>query len=223
MRYRLLLLITLLILAAAATISLASLHHGAGPLRVASYAAIRPAQIDEEEYAVYSVLINSNLKTDEQLKESGEPKDRVLILEDKPMLWDGSVAGEEDKFFEDLQKTSTELQPETINDLRVKSKETAALERKLSLKINYQLVSDEEVAGFFKEGGGGWEAFHKKYPKSSGIMSVSRVGFNAAKTQALVYTGWSCGGLCGGGGYTLLTKKKGVWVKKRDVGPTWVS
>jgi hypothetical protein len=192
-------------------------------LRVASYAAMRPAQIDEEEYAVYSVLINSNLKSDEQLKESGEPKDRVLIIDDKPSLWDGFGDGEKDKFFEELKKSSTELQPETVNDLLVKSNETSTLERKLSIKIDYQLIKDEEVEGFFKEGGGGWEAFHKKYPKASGIMTVSRVGFNADKTQALVYTGWSCGGLCGGGGYTLLTKKSGGWVKAGHVGPTWVS
>jgi hypothetical protein len=148
----------------------------------------------------------------------------VLIINDKPSVWVGFLEEESKNFFEELKRSSPELQPDTVNDLQVKSNDTSSLEPKFSIKIKYLLVKDEEIDALFKDTVmGGWAAFNKKYPKSSGILSLSRVGINADKTQALVYKGWSCGGLCGGGGYTLLTKKKGVWVVGPSIGPTWVS
>jgi hypothetical protein len=52
-------------------------------------------------------------------------------------------------------------------------------------------------------------------PKESywyGRIDLSRVGFNSAKTEALVYTESSCGVRCGGGDFFLLRKKDGAWV-----------
>jgi hypothetical protein len=227
MNYRsLLLLIGLLTLAAG---TLGSLQRTAQSRPSAGVVRIRPFQIEDEEYAVYSALINDNLKDeDEARKAEGTARkrddDRVLIINANTSLWVGFMIDESKNFFDELKQSSTELQPETVNDLQVKSNGVSTLERKFSFKMKYALTSDEEIDSFFKEGvGGGWEAFHRKYPKSSGFLTFSRVGFNADKTQALVYKGFSCGGLCGGGGYTLLTKKKGVWVVGRSVGPTWVS
>ncbi len=224
MRYRLFfLLIGLLILTAGVT-GWTSLQLKSQSTTALAAAKPRPLQIDDDEYAVYSALINDDLKDSDSDNKSSNKSDRVLIIEQRPSLWGGSIPAEENQFFEELKKSAPELQPETINDLLVKSNAVTLLERKFNIKIKYALVSNEELDALFKEDvGGGWEAFHKKFPKSSGILTLSRVGFNADKTQALVYKGWSCGGLCGGGGYTLLKKKKGVWVVDRGVGPEWVS
>lgn len=224
MNYRsLLLIISLLIVATATT---ASLHGSASapPLTAAS-AARRLSEIEDEEYAVYSALINHDLKEGQAQEKRKDANERVLVINDSPSLWEGFLESESKNFFNEMKNSSPELQPETVNDLQVKSQNDAPrLQRKLSINIKYLLVKDEDIEALFKDNVmGGWEGFHRKYPKSSGFLTLSRVGFNADKTQALVYKGWSCGGLCGGGGYTLLSKKNGVWSVGPDVGPTWVS
>ena len=88
--------------------------------------------------------------------------------------------------------------------------------------INYRLVSAEEIKGYFDERGKGWEGFYKKYPKSSGLIFFSRVGFNAQHNEAFVYFGHSCGGLCGSGGYVSLKKLGAGWVIQKSEG-VWVS
>jgi hypothetical protein len=39
----------------------------------------------------------------------------------------------------------------------------------------------------FKKNGGDWLAYYKRYPGASGIVTWSRVGFNADGTEALFY------------------------------------
>jgi hypothetical protein len=51
---------------------------------------------------------------------------------------------------------------------------------------------------------------------ASVIFHMSAVGFDRARTRALVYVGHDCGSLCGGGGYHLLVKKDGQWQADRE-------
>lgn len=223
MNCRTLLLIAGLLIVATATP--ASLHDIARPHTLTASASTRHLQIEDEEYAVYAALINSDLKESAAQEKREDAGERVLIINDAPSLWQGFLVEESKNFFDKLKNSSTELQPETVNDLQVKSQNSAyRLERKFSINIKYLLVKDEDLDALFKDKvTGGWKAFHQKYPKSSGFLVLSRVGLNADKTQALVYKGWSCGGLCGGGSYTLLIKKNGVWTVRGSVGPVWVS
>ena len=48
----------------------------------------------------------------------------------------------------------------------------------------------------------------------SGYIQVSAVGFDAAKTRAMVFIAYECGGLCGGGNLYLLEKVSGSWREK---------
>jgi hypothetical protein len=45
----------------------------------------------------------------------------------------------------------------------------------------------------------------------SGVIQLSRIGFNSIKDEALVYLEAWCGGLCGGGDLFLLRKKGDSW------------
>jgi hypothetical protein len=67
-----------------------------------------------------------------------------------------------------------------------------------------------------------WEKFYARYKNSSGIWSVSAIGFNSARTQAFFYVSRMCGSLCGGGSFVFFFKEKGAWVFKKDI-PLWVS
>jgi hypothetical protein len=83
------------------------------------------------------------------------------------------------------------------------------------LQFPYLVVPKSEIMALFQEAksdpGLGWPAFYRRYPDSGGYMQLSAVGFDPAKTRALVYIGHQCGGLCGGGEHYLLQKTDGVW------------
>jgi len=67
-----------------------------------------------------------------------------------------------------------------------------------------------------------WRKFMAKHPNTPGIIIVSRIGFNRARDQAVVYSGMSCGLLCGQGEFTWLVKRSGVWaVEASNV--VWIS
>lgn len=68
-----------------------------------------------------------------------------------------------------------------------------------------------------------WRAFHERYPNSSGLITLTRPGFNAARTQAILNVDRGCGGLCGGGTIILLARDPaGRWRVVHTRG-TWVS
>ena len=68
-----------------------------------------------------------------------------------------------------------------------------------------------------------WRAFHERYPGSSGLITLTRPGFNAARTQAILNVDRGCGGLCGDGTIILLARDAaGRWRVVHTRG-TWVS
>jgi len=73
----------------------------------------------------------------------------------------------------------------------------------------YGLVNSDTIKAAFKERF--WDSFKSRYPGSGGYITLSAVGFNKDKTLAIVYTGSSCGGLCGSWGFHLLEKVNGKW------------
>jgi len=58
-----------------------------------------------------------------------------------------------------------------------------------------------------------WGAFRFSHPLTFGILSLSRVGFNSDRTEAIVSFGFSCGGLCGHSSVWKFTKIDGKWRK----------
>jgi|SRR5215831_2472940 len=159
----------------------------------------RPApQIDfeAERYAVYSVL----------LKEMGEdPDPKSLSIEDQTSK-DFYSKEEWDQI-----KVDPAWQP-ALNDYQAKNSKPVEIEDKFSLPAKVMLLPHAEVNRFFEEGGGWWEAFYRKYPKATGFITLSNVGFNPEMNYALVDVGFHCGGLCGNGSLVLLVKKDGKWV-----------
>jgi hypothetical protein len=57
----------------------------------------------------------------------------------------------------------------------------------------------------------GWERFTQENGGIVGHLTLSRAGFNALHTVAVIYAGFSCGPLCGGGGYFVLKRENGGW------------
>jgi hypothetical protein len=160
---------------------------------------------DAEAYAVYSAVLFKEWPVVD-----AKATNLVIQLEtsDYPHYGKGqsfclvSATGEEPAYdpvieaYKEINKTPWLLQPKFTTD------------------ISYELVSKSEILSFFAtKGVEGWRDFYVKYPKSGGYNVLSAVGFNPDKTIAIVYVGHSCGGLCGGGSYHVLTKKDRIWTE----------
>jgi hypothetical protein len=167
---------------------------------------LRKPSIDPEEYSVFSVLMNS-LYPDSRIK--------LLVFNEKTNA--DLIHG----VTEFIEKELPELEQATLNDFINKNKHSYLLSQNLNLRVDYSLISEGTRENIFQKENA-WGEFYNRYPGSQGITTLSRVGFNSIKTQALVYEGTQSDYLAGRGFYILLAKENGAWKIKKTV-LAWVS
>jgi len=168
--------------------------------------AVPQIDLEAERYAIYSLFLKK-IVADESVK--------VLVVENQTRP---------DTYSED-EWTGMKVEPgwqSVVDDYKTKNLQPAAVESRFKLPTTVKFISAQEVDHFFGEGGGWWKAFFQKYPKASGLVTFSNVGFNPEMTYSLVDVGYSCGGLCGNGALVLLVRKDGNWIIERHL-ITWVS
>lgn len=68
----------------------------------------------------------------------------------------------------------------------------------------------------------GLKDFRKAFPGASGIISLSRVGFDSNLHEAIVSSVFVCGMLCGQGQRHILRKTSGKWVVVQNL-VVWIS
>ncbi len=110
---------------------------------------------------------------------------------------------------------------DAIADYNRLNRKQGLLKRQFQIEKSYEIVSSDTIGALFKNGG--WDSFYKRYPDSGGYIIMSAVGFNKEKTRAIVYTGSSCGGLCGSWSFHLLEKIDGNWKEVPGVSCSLVS
>jgi hypothetical protein len=164
----------------------------------------------DAEYAVYSALIDAMFLTD---------KLNLIVIEDHTGWGLGSDEAQELAY---IRKSLPEVDQQLLDDFKAKNAQSGLLEDRFSLKAAVKLISQEEVSRCFAQGGGAWDEFYKQYPNSQGLMTLSKVGFNAAGDKALVYMGNQSHFLAGAGYAVVLAKKDGVWKILNQV-MLWVS
>lgn len=97
------------------------------------------------------------------------------------------------------------------DDFRDSNQRPVELRRNFNLGVEYKLISHDELKTIPEERMR-LEGYRAKYPDSYGVISLSRVGFNEDKTQALLYISQiSCGSGCGEGICMLLAKENSAW------------
>jgi hypothetical protein len=217
-------LITFLIGVLAASLGLAIRQQGfeqpeVSPVALPSASIPLRNDPEDEKYAVYSALIRdmyvaegTNLLVIGQETGCLRPSDDVRTEELRGLME------------ECVTRELCEVTPAVIDNFRGNAMNCRLLDRRLDIPVKYVLVSDRELESLFRknEVGDAWERFYNKYPKSSGIISLSNVGFNPEMSQAFVATSRGCGGLCGAGYYVSLKKENGVWrVYSKTM--TWIS
>lgn len=163
-----------------------------------------PISTINEDYAVYSTIINGKQYNDE-----------AIVVNDYTSR--GLLANAKN-----LNQKISSLTEDIINDYQAKNEENQKLENNFSVGSKVIFISEKEENQLFRKGQDGWAKFHKKYLKAERMISFSRVGFNQERTQALVNISMGCGWLCGEGGFVLLQKENGKWIILQDIG-LWAS
>jgi hypothetical protein len=182
---------------------------GAGIVLPATQIPTAQAVIDDPEaYAVYATLIGWENHT-------AKAKPLVIQRETATNNWctlsGAALEGDWKPVVEDFKRQNAPVR---------------FLAPDRDLEVPYIVVPVKDIRAFFKQGGGDWQAFYRRYPDSGGYVEVSAVGFNQAKTRALAYMAHHCGGLCGSGTHYLLEKVNGAWREAKVAGVStcgWVS
>jgi hypothetical protein len=169
--------------------------------------AAKPYDV-QEAYQIYSLLLPKE-------ESYGLAKGRLVIQQDavqKHEALSSCLADEAANKFRDA-----------ISDFDRLETKSWLLQRKFQIAKPYILVDSDTIGRVFRQLPGGWDSFYKRYPDSGGYLIISPVGFNNDKTQAIVYTGSSCGGVCGRWSFHLLEKVQGKWKEAPGVTCSLVS
>jgi len=161
-------------------------------------------RLDAEECVVYSSLIRNMYKAE------------LIVIKEETESF--TVTEETLKY---IKKVLPEIEQETLGDFKEKNKNNHTLIKNSDIEGNNVFIAEKEAEDIFKEKNG-WDEFYEKYPNSQGIMSLSRVGFNGKKNQALVSVGNQSHWLAGNGYYILLVKENNIWLIKGKV-LSWIS
>ena len=166
-----------------------------------------PAVIEteaREEYAVYSVVINSLI-----LKDKSSLK--RLTISNETSFYDNSAYLEDTTFeqrLQDLKKYYQSVGEETLIDYELKNVRPSKIRPDFNLPIEYLLVNEKDT--------------EKSKGRAAALMvRLSKVGFNQERNEAFVYIEYFCP-LCGFGSYVHLEKESGLWKIKERFGG-WVS
>lgn len=190
----------------------------------ASNAAAR-SKISKEEYEIYSLVFNKMFEGGVVTFDT-QSKIKTLVIKNYTVN-DQPPLTAEGGYLEQIKEMIPALSLETVNGFISANEKEVSLKKAFKLELNHVLVEKSELKKIFKEETGmsemsEWEKFYEKYPDSGGIVSVSRVGFNPAKDQALVYMEHWCRSTCGTGHYILLGKEQNEWKFLKSFSP-WIS
>jgi hypothetical protein len=99
---------------------------------------------------------------------------------------------------------------ETLFDYDKKKIQSSNLHRNFNLSVGYTLINEEELENVGKHR---IEVFSEKY-EASGMIKLSKIGFNKGKTEAFVYVEFLFCPLCSQSDHLLLEKVNGIWTVK---------
>jgi hypothetical protein len=177
-------------------------------------------EVEEEEYRVFTDFLkieNNYIPAAEEASLSAEEKAYRLLLKgfDFPSEGAGGIVVSQmtannrrlDKRIATALKISDAA---IIDDYEAKNKNTYKLKDKFLVEKDVAILTEERAKNIFTSRGG-WMEFHKKYPFASGLIYLSRIGFNKDKTLAVFYVANPVDSEMGKGYMVLMEKNKGGW------------
>ncbi|MFT3743480.1 MAG: hypothetical protein QM785_04210 [Pyrinomonadaceae bacterium] len=176
-----------------------------------------------EDYKVYDAIVRHMFR-DGITRFDMNAKIEQIVIRDRThsnYAWSSSKEN-----WEQVKIRLPGLTDDTIADYEAVRKSEEPLQTKLDIPFKYVLISDKQLGEIFRDTKDRsfdyWPSFYKNYPGSAGYNSFSRVGFDKAKQNALVYFVNWCGSLCGTGSYLHLKKGENGWSVK-NAGGMWIS
>ena len=98
-----------------------------------------------------------------------------------------------------------------IADYRRVNRVPWKLARLFPISKPYQFAPESDFAGFMWKTASPLGEYIRNHPDFAGYIELSAVGFNQAKTVAVVYTAYKGAGLSAGWDVVILRKEKGDW------------
>lgn len=175
-------------------------------------ACAQPIMRDIEEYAVYSTLLIQLYK--------GGHSDRVLIRDHTSV--DGIDYKSRPAVLEEIRRQLPLMQEATLFSFLDANEQPHRFDNRLRLPGASRFVDARQIEDYFREGGGGWQAFNLDYPHWGGFVTFSKVGFNRDMNEALVHFSSVCGDTCGAGSLVFLVKEGAVW-RIKGTAANWIS
>jgi hypothetical protein len=168
------------------------------------------ATLDVEEHVVYRDI----------LAQKYPASSYVIRAETDADATPGSST-ELDALLSSVASNCPTLSADTASSYRARNDAAHTVPTNMSLASPYVTVTSEQLNQIFSSNGG-WETFRAQYPNASGIITLSRVGFNAKPDQALVYVGHTLDYLAGEGMVYVMRKEGSAWLVTCQ-SPTWIS
>ncbi len=166
-------------------------------------------QVDAEEQAVYAFLLPKMYKNHGYV---------IMALTTTGPTGVDNTSQTLDYVLKNLHDVASE----TVASFRARNDTSQPLRKDMDLGSPYTLLTQAARNQIFSQNQSGWDIFYNRYPQAPGITTLSRVGFNAALDQALVYIGTQSNWLAGAGYYVLLKKGSSGWNIDQQV-MTWIS
>jgi hypothetical protein len=175
-----------------------------------------------EDYRVYDAVVRAMFRDGITRFDMNAKIDQVVIRE---RTFSKHARGTDKEDWDQVKIRLRSLSDETIAGYEVARKRESNLTPKFDIPFKYQLISDKQLEKVVAHPNGPmehWAKFYKLYPNSAGYNSFSRVGYDKAGRNALVYFVNWCGPLCGTGTYVVVEKGLNGWVVKESAG-IWIS
>ena len=163
--------------------------------------------VQKEEEEIYFAYLSA----------TGSPvRTRVLVTQTDSLLRNSDF--DLDSINLRLAANGRGIPSDARHDFELKNKASCVIEPIVGIeKLLFISKNDEDK--IFKTG---WDEFHKKYGKDAECVSLSRVGFNAGRSLALLHVSSGIGRMAGGGMLYVFERKAGQWTIKTQI-VTWAT
>jgi hypothetical protein len=176
---------------------------------------------DAESFAVFTAVLDSLYRS------NGDRPPMVIVYDS--LSWRQAGVAYRGKLLRPYRET---IDPATIADFEHVTSHSIAFPREFRYKGKLHVLSSIEYEQIHTRGNSlasaipsrelrempYWIGFIDTYPRAWGVTVLSRVGFNADTTQALIYVRHQCGGGCFSSETIFLKKKKRRWTIAERIG-----
>jgi len=162
----------------------------------------------DEEYEIYSAMIKELYV---------KPESKLLMIEERTFRYDFS--GGDEQPWRDKPK-GLSIDESAVQDYESKNRGQTLLNKaSFKLPVKSEMITDADLRTIFHGHWGEleWTEYYRRFPASDGFIMLSRVGFNTAHTQALLYIGSRSGPGYGEIHFLLLEKANGTWSIKKQL------